>query len=211
MMQRSCRLAACALLCAIYVCNAELVSGADKLVDIERVIPNIKTDIVYATNRNFTGIVLYDNNFRCYLKKEVAEQLMKVQQELNEIGLGLLVWDAYRPLSVQCKLWSVCPDERYVTPPTKGGRHTRGTAVDLTIIHLSDGKQLEMPTGFDDFTLRAWSDYKDVSLEAKKNRLLLRLLMEKHGFQQLPTEWWHFDFHDWQESPVLSVGMHELP
>lgn len=185
------------------------IIACSSLIDVTMLIPKIKTDIIYATNRNFTKKVIYTQP-KCYLLKEVAGQLAKVQKELNEIGLGVLIWDAYRSLPVQKRLWDVCPDERYVGNPKKGGRHTRGTTVDLTIIRLADGKLLEMPTGFDDFTEKAACDSKDCSAEAKKNRLLLRVLMEKHGFSGIESEWWHFDYKGWQQYPVLSVEFDEL-
>ncbi len=175
-----------------------------ELIDIAKVIPNIKIDCVYATTRNFTGKQIYLKPI-CYLLKPVAKQLAKVQKELEKQGLGLHVWDAYRPLPAQKRLWDVCPDERYVAPPSKGGRHTRGTTVDLTIYRLSDGKLLEMGTDFDDFTEKAHADCRTISDEAKRNRKLLRDLMVKYGFEPYRYEWWHFDFHGWQNYPVLEV------
>lgn len=192
-----------------FVLQSFLLMNAAQLVDVTKVIPNIKTDIVYATNRNFTGKVIYKVP-KCYLLQQVAEHLAKVQKELNEIGLGLLVWDAYRPLPAQWKLWNVCPNPRYVGDPRKGGFHTRGVAVDLTIICLSDGSSLEMPTGFDDFTPKASAHYADISDEAKKNRLFLRLIMEKHGFVNFASEWWHFNYRGWQNYPVLEIDFDEL-
>ncbi len=186
-----------------------LLIDATQLVDVTKVIPNIKTDIMYATDRNFTGKVIYKAP-KCYLLQQVAEQLAKVQKELNEVGLGLLVWDAYRPLPAQWRLWNVCPGPRYVGDPRKGGFHTRGTAVDLTIIRLSDGSLLEMGTGFDDFSPRAAFDCADISDEAKRNRLFLKNLMEKYGFANYKNEWWHYNYHGWQNCPVLQIDFDAL-
>lgn len=175
-----------------------------QLIDIAKEIPNIKVDCVYATNRNFTGRKIYQKPV-CYLLKQVADQLKKVQKELNEQGLGLLVWDAYRPFGAQQRLYDAAPDKKYVANPKMGGRHTRGTTVDLTIIRLSDGLQLDMGTGHDDFTSKAHYASDQISQTARANRTLLHDLMIKHGFEQLPHEWWHYDFNNWRNYPVLEI------
>lgn len=175
-----------------------------ELVDIQKINPNIQVDLRYATLDNFTEHVVYDFN-RCILLRCVAEALDKVQKELEPMDLGLKIWDGLRPMSAQDTFWELVPDERYVSNPAKGGgRHTRGTAVDLTLVRLSDGQEVEMPTLFDDFTERAHSDYMDCSEEAIKNRQILHDVMIKHGFVQLQTEWWHFDFQNWEKFPVVS-------
>jgi D-alanyl-D-alanine dipeptidase len=186
--------------------NGYSLSVPSVLVPIQKINPSIKTEIVYATTRNFTGKIIYKNS-ECFMRKEVAQALNAVQKELVCKGLGLKIWDAYRPLSAQWKLWEICPDEKYVSDPRKGGRHTRGTAVDVTLVDLKTGKELEMPTGFDDFSEKAWSDYAGASPEAIKNRTLLQAVMEKHGFTGLATEWWHFDYKNWQDYPVLDIEL----
>ena len=182
---------------------------AARLVNLADVMPTIEVECVYATYRNFTGQAVYKEP-KCYLLKEVAAQLQQVQKELNQQGLGLLIWDAYRPMEAQKKFWELFPDDRYVAPPAMGGRHTRGTTVDLTIIKLSNKQPLDMGTGFDVFLERAWSDNQTISDEAKKNRALLKTVMAKHGFEQLKTEWWHFDYKGWQQYPPLDVSFDEL-
>lgn len=125
-------------LCGIFflLSGSILLASLDHdLVNVHEIIPTICCDIRYATKNNFTKQVIY-NSDACYLKKEVALALKKVQWELAAQGLGLKIWDAYRPVSAQRKLWEVVPDERYVGNPEKGGRHTRGTAVDVTLIRL---------------------------------------------------------------------------
>jgi len=174
------------------------------LVNIQTVDPTIRIEIVYATDKNFTGTVIY-KSCQCFVLEPVAQALRAVQKELAKQGLGLKIWDGYRPLSAQWKLWEICPDTRYVSDPRKGGRHTRGTAVDVTLITLKTGKELRMPTGFDDFTEKAWSNYPGAPPEALKNRQILHNAMKKHGFTPLETEWWHFDYKNWQECPVLDV------
>ncbi len=190
------------IFCAVALLSAH--QNGVTLVDITKINPNIKIDCVYATTRNFTKKQIYLAP-KCYLLTSVALQLDKIQRELEKQGLGLLVWDAYRPLSAQQRLWDAFPDPRYVADPKKGGRHSRGTAVDLTIVNLSDGTALEMGTDHDNFTKMAWPSATTISDKAKKNRKLLSALMVKYGFEPLATEWWHFDFHGWQEYPVLKI------
>lgn len=182
------------------------------LVDITQVNPRIVLDIRYATSNNFLGFPVYPKA-ACYLHKEVASALDQVEQELFLRQLGIKVFDGYRPLSVQQTMWDAIQDERYVSNPQKNkGRHTRGTAIDLTLIDHR-GEELEMPTGFDDFTEKAHSDCLDVSDAAIYNRELLKEVMSKYGFESLPTEWWHFDFHGWRDDekyPPLDVTFDQL-
>ncbi len=174
---------------------------ASELVDIQSFVPNIQVDLKYATPDNFTGQIVY--NFHCcLLLKEACLRLRDVQAELETVGLGLKVWDGFRPVAAQWKFWELVPDERYVSDPRKGGRHTRGTAVDLTLI-TKDGQELVMPSEFDDFSEKAHQDYLGASDEAIKNREFLREVMERHGFTGLPTEWWHFDLMGWQNCPPI--------
>lgn len=197
------------ILLALSVTLGAAHAAPHSLVNIQTINPHIRTDCIYATARNFTGVVLYESA-KCYLLESVAKQLSKVQDDLEKQELGLLVWDAFRPMAAQKKMWEVWPDDRYVAPPHKGGRHTRGTTVDVTLVYKDSGKQLEMPTPFDSFSEKAWSDSRDVSPTAQKNRAILKAAMEKHGFIQLPTEWWHFDFEGWQGYPVLDVAWNAL-
>src|SRR5262249_12042230 len=121
----------------------------------------------------------------------------RVQAKLEKQGLGLKVWDCYRPVSVQKKLWERVPDDRYVANPVKGSRHNRGASVDLTIVD-KNGKELAMPTPYDEFSDRSHRDYMDLSPEVLKNRNPLKDVMEAEVFIGLPTEWWHFDDPDWR-------------
>ena len=171
------------------------------LVDIQTVNPKIRVDLKYATADNFIGQVIYAFK-ECLLLESVAMALNEVQRELEPLGLGLKVWDGYRPIAAQWKFWEILPNPSYVSDPRKGGRHTRGTAVDVTLVN-AEGQELVMPTAFDDFSEKAHSDYMGASEEAMRNRALLRNAMERHGFTVLRTEWWHFDFKGWQDQPVL--------
>ena len=177
---------------ALCSCRTPAPNQAD-LVDVQRMIPGIVLDIRYATTNNFTGQKLYPVA-RCCLRREAAQNLKAVQEELHGMGLGLKVFDGYRPLSVQKKMWAIYPNPGYVADPAKGSRHNRGAAVDLTLVRL-DGTELPMPTPFDDFTEKAHRSYLDLPAEVIKNRELLEQVMEKHHFRGLSTEWWHFDLN----------------
>ena len=180
-----------------------------RLVDIKTVNPEIILDIRYATTNNFLNQKLYPVA-KCALRKEVAEKLSQVQADLKIIGLGLKVYDCYRPLSVTKKMWEVLPDSRYVANPEKGSRHNRGAAVDVTLVDLNTGKELEMPTEFDDFSEKAWRNYSGNKLEVQRNSELLAEKMKKYGFEALLTEWWHFDATGWQKFAILDVPLDRI-
>lgn len=199
------------LLCIFSVVLPHLVHGV-QFVDISTINPRIQLDIRYATSHNFLNIPVY-TSARCFLHFKVAEALDVVQTELEKKGLGLKVFDGYRPLFVQQQMWDLIQDERYVSNPAKNkGRHTRGTAIDLTLVDHR-GEELDMPTPFDDFTERAFSDAQDVTEAQAKNRRLLKEEMEKQGFVQYPYEWWHFDFAGWNDDtnyPPCNLTFEEL-
>jgi len=180
-----------------------------RLVDIRTVNPNIRLDIRYATANNFLKRKLY-STAKCALRSSVAQKLALVQTDLEKIGLGLKVYDCYRPLSVTKQMWEFLPDPNYVANPTRGSRHNRGAAVDLTLVDRT-GKELEMPTPFDDFTTKAHRDYAGGSAQSRKNRQLLEDAMKKQGFIGITTEWWHFDSEDWQKFAILDVSLGAIP
>ena len=162
-----------------------------ELVTIRDYIPNIYIDVKYATTDNFTGQVIYDFS-EPSLRYGTIKKLMKVQKELNKRGYSLKVWDAYRPIEAQLKLWEICPDPAYVSDPNKGySGHCRGNTIDVTLV-TADGKELEMPSGYDEFSALADRDYSDVSSAAAKNAELLESVMKKHGFKGYQAEWWHY-------------------
>lgn len=140
---------------------------------------------------------MYDfQNF--LLTKEAAFQLKKVKDELRSIGLGLKIWDGFRPMSAQWKFWEILPDERYVSDPRKGGRHTLGTVVDVTLVNIL-AEELLMPSStLDDFSEKAHRSFMNCSEIAIKHRQILEHTMEKYGFIGLPTECWRFDLENWQ-------------
>jgi D-alanyl-D-alanine dipeptidase len=178
------------------------------IVDIKDVNPRILVDMKYATEDNFTKKRLYDSN-TCFLRKSTAFKLDAVQRKLERMNLGLKVWDCYRPLAVQRSLWAILPDERYVADPKTGSRHNRASAVDATLVD-SQGKELQMPTGFDDFSPRADHHYHDLPDQAIRNRELLKNLMEKAGFIPLSEEWWHYDDENWMQFDVMDVPFDDL-
>jgi len=177
----------------------------NQLIDITSLDPTIVVDLKYATANNFVGQKLYSSN-RCYLRRSTAERLARVQQNLWKHGLGLKVWDGYRPLSVQWRMWELVQDTNYVADPRRGSRHNRGAAVDVTLVD-SLGVELEMPTPFDDFSERAKRDYPALSKAALEHREILTKAMAAEGFVPLSSEWWHFDDPDWRKFPVLDIAV----
>jgi len=178
------------------------------IVDLRKMNPRIIIDMKYATENNFTKKRLYDSN-ACFLRKSTATKLDAVQKELEGLNLGLKVWDCYRPLAVQQIFWTILPDERYVANPKTGSRHNRACSVDVTIVD-SEGKELQMPTAFDDFSPRAHHHYQDLPDQAIRNRELLKGLMEKAGFIPIPEEWWHYDDNNWVQFDILDVPFKDL-
>ena len=172
----------------------------DYMVLVLDYIPDMVIDLKYATTDNFTGQVIYENS-EAYLRYGTVKKLMQVQEELKEKGYKLVLWDGYRPVEAQFKLWDICPDPTYVSNPNKGfSKHSRGNTVDITIVTL-EGQAVEMPTGFDDFTKEADRDYSDVSATAAANSQLLEDIMTKAGFKGYRGEWWHYS--DSTEYPVV--------
>ena len=174
----------------------------DAFVRVTKYIPEIRQELPYATEDNFTGQVIYDFP-DAYLRWGTLKKLRAVSDELAQMGLGLKIWDGFRPVSAQFRLWQVCPNPTYVANPEKGfSSHSRGNTVDLTLVDEA-GRELEMPTAFDDFTAKADRDYSDCSETAAENARLLERMMEKHGFSGYFGEWWHFT--DTQDYPVDKV------
>lgn len=163
-------------------------------------IPDIYQHLPYASSDNFFKTKIYGFN-DAYLRYGTVKKLQKVQNELALEGLSLLIWDGYRPLSAQRYLWKICPDPKYVSNPETGGRsHCRGSAVDITLIDKKTGKELEMPSGFDEFSEKADRQYDDCTIQAGNNSKLLESVMLKYGFKPYNAEWWHFS--DTEEYPV---------
>jgi len=171
--------------------------------------PAVQVDLIYATAENFTGKTLYDAPVFALIG-ETIEALKKAKQQLAAMDFGLLLWDGYRPFATQAMMWEMIQDERYVSDPHKtGGRHTRGTAVDLTLTDRS-GRPLQMPTLFDDFSEKASYAYQDLPEDVLARRTLLKSVMEDSGFVAFATEWWHFDLQGWEKYPPHHVSLSSL-
>lgn len=176
-----------------------------ELVEVSKVSPRILLDIRYATINNFTGKRVYSSS-RCFLREKTAERLHLVQLSLEKQGLGLKIFDGYRPLSVQKILWQYKPDPCFVADPLMGSKHNRGASVDLTLVDQF-GKELIMPSDFDEFNEKASRTFLGCSKEAKKNREILEKAMKEQGFIPFEHEWWHFDDPDWESYPVLDLDI----
>lgn len=176
-----------------------------KMVELRRHIPTLVYDLRYATANNFTGRVLYNQKKQTFLRWPVAQALKKVQTELIKQGIGLKVFDAYRPYSVTKKMWELIKDERYVANPAKGSGHNRGIAVDVTLIDLTTGIELEMGTAYDAFTDTAHHSFKNLPHLILQNRQLLKNCMAAAGFAALETEWWHYSWPNAANYEVLNI------
>ncbi len=171
--------------------NTTLLDTSQQLVDLQAYLTPFYTDFKYATTTNFTRKVLYEQP-KAYLRLPAARALQNVIDQLVSRGLTLKIYDAYRPYSVTKQMWNYVPDPRYAADPAKGSGHNRGAAVDVTLVMLKSGEELEMPTAFDDFTEKAHHGYMNLPKTALTNRAVLRSVMEKAGFVALETEWWHY-------------------
>ena len=164
----------------------------DEYVLVNKYIPDIYVELMYATDNNFTGVRIYGFT-DAYLRYGTVKKLANVQKELKEQGYRLMIWDAYRPFEAQQKLWEVYPDPNYVANPANGmKKHNLGGTVDITMV-AADGSVISMPTEFDDFSLKADRDYSDIEdEEAVKNVMILQNAMENNGFTGYQGEWWDY-------------------
>lgn len=192
-------------LCLLVVASAAGGEPPAPLVEVTAVAPGVVVDLRYATTENIFRTRLYPRA-RCLLRRPVAERLARVQRALEGKGLGLKVWDAYRPASVQRRMWAITGGSRYLANPRRGSKHSRGAAVDVTLVDR-DGRELPMPTGFDEFSRRASRSYQGGSADARRNRVLLEQSMRAQGFLPNPGEWWHFDDPHWRRYPLLDVPL----
>jgi D-alanyl-D-alanine dipeptidase/kynurenine formamidase len=176
------------------------------LVDVAALDPTIRLDVRYATRRNVVGRPLYASG-RAFLQQPAADALVRVHRGLAADGFGIVVLDAYRPWRVTKALWdATAPDRRaYVADPARGSRHNRGAAVDVTLYERATGAAVAMPSEYDDFSERAHPTWDGGDVQARVHRERLRAAMEREGFFVHPAEWWHFDYKDWAEYPILDV------
>ena len=183
----------------------------NELVNIKKIIPSIIIDLKYATSNNFTKQQLYKNATTTYLRKDAAIALQAVQAKLQTLGYGLKVYDAYRPYSATVTMWNLIQNEDYVANPKNGSGHNRGTSIDLTLIDLTNGKELDMGTGFDNFTDSAWHKFTpQLPITIQKNRATLLTVIEKYGFKKLESEWWHYSWVSTQKYEVMDLGFGQL-
>jgi CubicO group peptidase (beta-lactamase class C family)/D-alanyl-D-alanine dipeptidase len=184
---------------------------APDLVDVAGLDSTIKLDIRYATANNFLGTPVY-TTARAFLQRPAAEALLRAHQSLAEQGYGLLIHDAYRPWHVTKLFWDATPesDRRFVADPSKGSKHNRGAAVDLTLYDRTTGKPVAMVGGYDEFSPRSYPDYPGGTTAQRRYRDLLRRAMEEQGFTVFDVEWWHFDYRDWSRYPILNRRFEDL-
>jgi D-alanyl-D-alanine dipeptidase len=188
----------------------ELHKREAHLIELTTLDSTIKLDIRYATGNNFVGRPVYPQA-RAFLQKPAAKALLKVHHKLAKQGLGLVIFDGYRPWTITKLFWDVVPEDKrkFVANPEKGSKHNRGCAVDLSIYDLKTGELIPMPSGYDEFTDRASPDYRGGTAEETKNRELLRKLMQDAGFTVNPNEWWHFDYRDWEKYAIYDISFDE--
>ncbi len=175
------------------VARATMLDG-DKWTELTALDPSFVLDLRYATTNNFVGAQMYDCG-RCYLRNPAAQSLKRIQDSLRTLGLGFKLYDCYRPLSVQWKLWNEVPDRRYVADPRRGSQHNRGVAVDLTLVDLATGRELDMGTAYDFFGKEAWhASTAGYPQPVRGNRERLLALMEGHNWRRTSSEWWHYSY-----------------
>ena len=181
------------------------------LVELRKLDPTIKLDIRYATKNNLFDSVFY-SQARAFLQRAPAEALVRVNSKLKARGYGLLVHDGYRPWYVTKVFWDATPPDKkiFVADPSKGSRHNRGAAVDLTLYDLKSGKPIEMVSTYDETTDRAYPNYPGGTSLQRWHRDLLRSVMESEGFTVYEAEWWHFDYKDWQRYHIGNVRFENL-
>jgi D-alanyl-D-alanine dipeptidase len=184
---------------------------AADLVEPARLDSTIHLDIRYATTNNFLGSVFY-SSAHAFLQRPAAEALVRATRVLRPLGYGLLIHDAYRPWYITKVFWDATPPESrwLVADPAKGSKHNRGAAVDITLYDLATGKPVEMPSTYDEATPRAMADFPGGTSRQRWHRALLRRVLEAEGFTVNPSEWWHFDYRDWQRYPILNRTFEEL-
>lgn len=175
-----------------------------KFVNIKSLSNDFILDIKYATADNFLKQAVYDCG-ECYLREATAKALLAAQKEFVKRGYSLKLFDCYRPLSVQKKMWKILPGTHYVANPAKGSKHNRGAAVDLTLVDIATGKELDMGTPFDTFSPRAHHTYTQLPKEVLDNRKLLKEVLNKYNFKSIYSEWWHYEYRPEMAFPVEDI------
>ena len=176
-----------------------------KFVNIEQLSSDFVLDMKYATTDNFLKQKVYDCP-KCYLRKATAKALLEAQKDFIRRGYAIKIFDCYRPLSIQKKMWKILPGTHYVANPAKGSKHNRGAAVDITLVELKTGKELNMGTPFDFFGEKAHHGYTKLPKEVLENRKLLKEVMNKYNFKSIFSEWWHYEYRPEMTSPVEDIS-----
>lgn len=181
------------------------------LVELIKLDPTIRLDVRYATTNNLFGTVFYSEP-RAFMQRPAAESLVRVNRKLKQAGYGLLVHDAYRPWYVTKVFWDATPADKklFVADPSKGSRHNRGCAVDITLYDVKTKKPVEMVSTYDETTDRAYPNYPGGTSLQRWHRDLLRAAMEAEGFTVYEAEWWHFDYNDWQKYPIQNIRFDQI-
>jgi len=181
------------------------------LVELTKLDPTIRLEIRYATTNNFLGTVFYSQP-RAFMQRPAAEAVVRASTRLHALGYGLLVHDAYRPWYVTKVFWDATPDDKkvFVADPSKGSRHNRGCAVDITLYDLKTGKPIQMVSTYDETTARAYPDYPGGTSMQRWHRALLRAAMEVEGFTVYEAEWWHFDYKDWRKYLIGNLKFEQI-
>jgi len=182
-----------------------------ELVELVLLDSSLRLDIRYATSHNLVGRPVYTES-RAFLQRPAAEALVRANRSLKQKGYGLLIFDGYRPWSVTKIFWDITPPEKheFVANPAEGSKHNRGCAVDLSLYDLKTSQEVEMPSVYDEMSERAYPTYQGGTVAQQAARDLLRTAMEKEGFTVYPSEWWHFDYKDWKQYPILNVPFSAL-
>ena len=179
------------------------------LVDLARFDARLVLDIRYAGANNFTGRPVYPVA-AAWLQRQVAMSLVRAHDRIRAQGLGLVVLDAYRPWHVTRDFWTAYPEYRaFIADPAVGSVHNRGCAVDVSLVD-GLGREMPMPSDYDEFGTRAYPDYTGGDAGGRANRELLRTAMEAEGFAVHPREWWHFDHESWRRYPLLDIAFRDL-
>jgi D-alanyl-D-alanine dipeptidase len=183
------------------------------LVELIKLDPTLRLDIRYATANNFLHRPVY-KQARAFLQRPAAEAVVRAQRALASKGYGLLIFDGYRPWAVTKVFWDSASEEErrieFVANPQNGSRHNRGCAVDLSLCDLKTGREIKMPSTYDEFSERAYPEYAGGTAEERATRDLLRQVMEAEGFTVYKAEWWHFDYKDWKQYGILNVPFERL-
>ena len=211
-----------AIVLAAILCSGQISRGQEppkeigtfrkpELVELVKLDRTIRLDIRYATSNNFLGRPVY-KQARAFMQRPAAEALARANQALRKQGYGLIIHDGYRPWSVTKAFWDATPADKkvFVADPAQGSRHNRGCAVDLSLFDLKTGKVVVMPSGYDEMTERSHINYAGGTEEQRRLRDLLRAAMEAEGFVVYEPEWWHYDYKDWKEYPILNIGFSEI-